>query len=184
MVNIIAKKKPIISEKWFNMIISSYPETTSTFLRKQINPFSNPVGNTIREMITMVLDALCDEDVNEKVYESIDKFVRIRAVQDFTPSTALNFIFMLKQVVKKELKDELNNKDMYEAFYLFNSKIDELMLRAFESYMKYREKIYELKVHEFKNMAFRLLEKANLTFENQGEEFGYEKNISDTDHVK
>lgn len=77
---------------------------------------------------------------------------------------------MLKHVIKDEIDDELKGKDTQDEFYEITSTIDEMVLNAFESYMKYREKIYELKVNEFKNMAYRLLERANLTFEFRGDE--------------
>jgi hypothetical protein len=53
---------------------------------------------------------------------------------------------------------------------LFESKIDDLALLSFDIYMKCREKIYELKSNEVRNMTFRLLQRANLICEIQDQE--------------
>jgi hypothetical protein len=165
LTKLIADKREDIHKQWFDMIVASYPENTADFLKNQKNQFANPVGHTIREMTAGVLDTLANKRAPKDAYDFIDRFVRVRAVQDFTPSKALDFLFMLKKIIKDEFKDELKNKDLYEEFHAINSTIDDMVLGAFESYVKYRERIYELKVNEFKNMAYRLLEKANLTFE-------------------
>ncbi|MGB9736209.1 MAG: RsbRD N-terminal domain-containing protein [bacterium] len=167
---ILSEKRGALSGKWFDMIVASYPENTVNFLKKQKDQFANPVGYTISKMTGSVLEVLCNRYPVEHAYEAIDRFVRIRAVQDFSPSAALDFLPMLKQLLKEVLKEEIKDDTTFEEFAQINQTIDNLMLNAFESYMKYRERIYELKVNEFKNMAFRLLEKANLTFEFKDEE--------------
>jgi hypothetical protein len=184
LINILSEKKEIVLKKWFDMIAASYPENASSFFKKQKNQFANPVGYTIEETIQAVIDVLINEETNEKAYNFLDSLVRIKAVQDFTPSRAVDFLFMLKQIMKDELKDELQGKVIYEEFLLMESRIDRMVLASFESYLKYREKIYELRVNEFKNMAFRLLERANLTFEFKDDDPAFEKDVSDSDNVK
>ncbi len=51
---------------------------------------------------------------------------------------------------------------MAEELVIFESRIDAIALHAFDSFMKCREKIYEIKTNETKNMTFRLLQKAQL----------------------
>jgi uncharacterized membrane protein YheB (UPF0754 family) len=184
LTNILSEKRGIVLEKWFDMIAASYPTNAASFFKKQKNQFANPVGYTIEETIKAVIDVLVNEETNEKAYEFLDRLVKVRAVQDFTPSRTVDFLFMLKQVIKDEFKNELQEVGMYEGFLLMESRIDSMVLVSFESYMKYREKIYELKVNEFKNMAFRLLERANLTFEFKDDDLAFEKDVSDSDNVK
>ncbi len=184
LINILSEKKEIVLKKWFDKIAASYPVNAPSFLKNQKNQFANPVGYTIEETIEAVLDVLINEGTDKKAQEFLDRFVQVRAVQDFTPSRAVDFLFMLKQLMKDELKDELQEKGMYEEFLLMESRIDRMVLASFESYLKYREKIYELRVNEFKNMAFRLLERANLTFEFKDDDPAFEKDVSDSDNVK
>ena len=71
---------------------------------------------------------------------------------------------------------------------IFESRIDAIALHAFDSFMKCREKIYEIKTNETRNMTFRLLQKAQLLSpkkpeETQGPESDEEK-ISDKSKTK
>jgi len=47
-------------------------------------------------------------------------------------------------------------------------RIDSLALLAFDLFMACREKIYELKANEARNMTYRLLQKAKLVCEVEG----------------
>jgi hypothetical protein len=94
--------------------------------------------------------------------------IRIRAVQDFTPSQAVAFIFEVKKVVRKELASEiLHDPHMREELAAWDSAVDDLVLFAFDIYMQCREKIYDLKANEARNLTFRLLQKAKLIAEDQ-----------------
>ncbi len=184
LIDILSGKKEIIEKKWFDMIAASYPVNASSFLKNQKEQFANPVGNTIGEAVHTVIDVLIHEGTNEKANTCLDKLVKVRAVQDFAPSMAVDFLYMLKQLLKDELKNEFHTGGVYEEFLLIESRIDTMALFSFESYLKYKEKIYELKVNEFKNMAFRLLERANLTFEFKDEGPAFEKSVLERDTVK
>ncbi len=181
---LLGEKKDIVLKKWFDMIVASYPSNASSFLKNQKNQFANPVGHTIEETIKVVIDVLVHEETNEKAHEFLDRLVKVRAVQDFSPSRAVDFLFMLKRIIKDELKNDLQKKGEYEEIFLMEYRIDSMVLFSFESYIKYKEKIYELKVNEFKNMAFRLLERANLTFEFKDDDPAFGKGIPDSDTVK
>ncbi len=76
-------------------------------------------------------------------------------------------MFDLKKMIRDEMKTAKANAD--DEILELESRIDALALIAFDIYMKCREKIYELKANEVKNMTFRLLQRANLMGEVQGE---------------
>ena len=87
--SLLADKKASILEKWFDVIIESYPPDTSNFLKTQSNRFANPIGSTISKGIEDIFDELLRGLNKEKTSEFLDNMVRIRAVQDFTPSQAV-----------------------------------------------------------------------------------------------
>lgn len=100
----------------------------------------------------------------EKVSSVLDSIIRIRAVQDVTPSQALAFVFRLKKVLREEEGTAPSGEiDALE------SRIDAIALISFDLFMKCREKIYDLKANELRNMTFRLLQKAKLVCEIPGE---------------
>jgi hypothetical protein len=160
---LLQERKTIIVKKWFHAVAETYPDDTSQFLKKQKAQFTNPVGYTIAEGIEHLFDALLQGMLPDKVSAFLDSIIRIRAIQDFTPSEAVAFIFHLKKVIRQELGGEvLKQPGMSDELSTFDTAIDDLALYAFDLYMRCREKIYDLKAQESKNATFRLLQKAKL----------------------
>ncbi|GAB4536179.1 MAG: RsbRD N-terminal domain-containing protein [Thermodesulfovibrionia bacterium] len=154
---LLTTKREAIIGKWFNLIIDSYPPDTADYLKNQKNPFSNPVGSTIHTAIEGILDELLNPSDSMRVSTYLDNIIRIRAIQDFTPSIALNFLFLLKDVVRIELNKEIYEYNLFEDLLMFESQVDRLLKESFDIYMRCREKIYELGANEIRNMAFQLL---------------------------
>jgi len=164
----LIEKKSAILKKWFDAVVETYPNETSTFLRKQKAQFTNPVGYTLSEGIEHLFDALLQGMIPDTVSRFLDSIIRIRAIQEFSPSEAVSFIFQLKKVVRQELgKEILGQQGIAEELVVFESAVDDLALFSFDLFMKCREKIYELKANEAKNMTFRLLQQARLIVDNQ-----------------
>ena len=159
------QKKKAILKKWFQLILNTYPEEAAQFMNREKDPFDNPVGSTIGKGIEDLFEALQRKIDPKTVSSSLDRIIRIRAIQDFSPSQAINFIFILKDVLREELKSELQDANILKEVFELESRIDELALIAFDIFMKCREKIYELKANEIKNRYFRLLQRANLLTE-------------------
>ncbi|TGE31602.1 RsbRD N-terminal domain-containing protein [Desulfosporosinus sp. Sb-LF] len=163
--DLLVDKRSAISKGWFIAIMETYPTDTSGFMQKQQDQFANPVGHTIRQGVEGLLDALLEEkDFNEGM-PFLDDIIKVRAVQDFTPSKAMSFIFLLKNVVHVELGKEIRQNQITDLLFSFESRIDDLALFAFNIYVKCREQIYELKSEELKRMTHLLLKKSNLAYE-------------------
>lgn len=161
--NLLLDKKSAIVKKWLNEFYDSYPVGTSKFLKGQQDRFLNPVGYTFSQAIEGLFDEIILSDsVSEKLLVLLDDIIRIKAVQSPNPSEAVFFIFLLKNVIRKELKKVIKGEQLFEEMQLIESRIDEIALLAFNIYMKCREKIYDIRVNEVKTMSFRLLKRANL----------------------
>jgi len=166
--DLLLEKRGTILERWFDVILETYPADTADFLKRQKNPFTNPVGRTIFEGIEGIFENLLDGMAHKAVTPFLDNIIRVRAVQDFTPSEATTFIFLLKRIIREELRiDPLENHITEELFEL-DSKIDNLALLSFDIYMKCRERLYENRVMELQNRTFRLLQRANLILNQDG----------------
>jgi len=168
--DLLSEKKSAIVKRWFEIILESYPTDSSNFFKKQKNRFANPVGYALSQGVEGIFDDLLQEVEPEEVTPLLDSIIRIKAVQDFSPSQAISFIFLLKMVIREELGNKISTDRMYEELLAFESKIDDLALLAFDIYMKCREKIYEFKSNEVRNMTFTLLKRANLICEIQDRE--------------
>lgn len=162
---ILAEKRRAILKEWFFLVVESYPRETAKFLKSQRDPFANPVGRAIQNVVKDLFDELLTGLDRDKAGACLDSIIRIRAIQNFTPSEAIGFIFSLKAVIQKILGREIAEKNLSEQLRAFESKIDELGLIAFDIYMKCREKIYEIKATEFRNRHYSAFRRAGLISE-------------------
>ena len=163
--NLLSEKSSAIVDRWLKSTLETYPADTQRFLKKQKDPFANPVRHTISKELENIYRELLQGLDRERVSPFLDGIIRIRAVQDFSPSQAIFFIFLLKKVIRGVLQKEIRENQLSGELLAFESKIDELALIAFDVYMKRREKIYELKAKEAKSHVSRLLERAGLIAE-------------------
>ena len=164
--NLLKQNKDAIVKKWLASVIDTYPADTSKFMKRQKDPFANPVGNTL----SVNLEPLFVELLNEMDYKAItsylDPILRVRAVQPIlSTSQSIGFIFLLKKVIRESLKKELSDKNILKELLYFESKIDELTLIAFDIYLKCREKVFGIKANEERNRTFRAFERAGLLTE-------------------
>jgi hypothetical protein len=165
LTDLLKKKRTQILDRWLHLIMETYPLDTSRFLKLEKDRFVNPVGSTISREIEVLYDELLKGMNSEKISTAIENILRIRSIQDFSPSQAVLFIHHLKRAMKEELASELQGDPMFREWLTFESNIDHLCLLAFDIYMKCREKIYEIRLHEMKNQkdsAFRLMARSGL----------------------
>jgi hypothetical protein len=76
--------------------------------------------------------------------------IRVRVLQNFSPSQALAFIFLLKNVIREEAAKELKDGQFSQELQDVEATIDGIALLGFEVYMQRREKLYEIRVTEVK----------------------------------
>jgi hypothetical protein len=162
---LLSEKKQAILEKWFDSVLETYPHDTAKFLKRQKDQFANPVGSTIYKGMGSLLDLIVNSADADNITKSLDEIIRIRAIQDFTPSHALAFVVELKRIVREEIKGETCASQLIDELPEFDRRVDSLLLLSFDIYMKCREKIYELKANELRNMTSKLVERANRIFE-------------------
>ena len=82
-------------------------------------------------------------------------FIKIRAVQEFSPAEAVNFVLLLKSAVREALESHFNDPDLLVELLNFETKLDRIELQAFEAYVRNREKIFELRARHLKEGPFR-----------------------------
>ena len=165
LVKIIEQKKAAIVKKWFDLTAQTYAPDTAEFLKSKTDPFANPVGGSILSSLNAMLDQLIHDMDPQIINSYLDPIIRIRAVQNFTPSQATAFILSLKKVLRANLARELRDVRYTGELFKFESKIDQLCLMAFDIYMQCREKIYQIGANETRNRTFRAFERAGLISE-------------------
>jgi hypothetical protein len=181
LADLLAQKKSPIVKKWCEVVVRTYPEGGQSFLKTKKNQFSNPVGHTIAEGIESIYDELLKGAKSDKIPLSIDNILRVRAVQDFFPSRAVDFVFGLKRVIRKELGKEILKEGISEEWAEFESRIDDLALLSFDVYMQCRQKVFDIRVSAVKNQSHKLLKMAGLAYDlpDDYELPGYEGNLQE-----
>lgn len=158
----LIKHKETILTKWFHLLLEAYPAETARHLKKTNSHFANPVGHNIFQGIEGIYEELLQEADMDKFQLSLDKILKIKAVQDVAPARAVAFLYVLKKVVRQELDNEIKNGQIStQELFEFESNIDSLALLAFNIYTQCREKIYQLRIDEIKK-KYEILEKANM----------------------
>ena len=168
LAKIIEHKKAAIVKKWFDLTAQTYAPDTAEFIKSKTDPFANPVGGSILSGLDGLLDQLIHDMDPQIINSYLDPIIRIRAVQNFTPSQAVAFILSLKKALRTSLKKELRDIRILTELSELESKIDRLSLVAFDIYMQCREKIYQLSANEMKNRTFRAFERAGLVSDKTG----------------
>lgn len=155
-----------ILKRWLDFIFNTYPADAQRFLRKQKDSFANPVGSTLsRELENLCREFLGKADP-DKMASALEGIVRIRAIQGFSASEAVAFIFFLKRIIREETDKEFREDRLaMEELLALESRLDDLALQAFDLYMACKEKVFEIRAREAQNHVSGLLRRAGLAAE-------------------
>lgn len=158
-------RKGDVLSQWLARTLHTYPEHTSRFLHREQDRFHNPVGHTFKAALAALFDELLGGMNAGRITDVLDGIVRIRAVQDFTPSQAIGFLFLLKGIFRDALhsppdpplaprprstrgEDEGEGGSGPDPLTDLEDRIDEMALLAFDVYMRCRERLYEVRANE------------------------------------
>ena len=162
LTTLLSEKKSTILGRWLTTIYESYPPETAIFLRKEKDRFDNPVGYRISQGLEGLYGALLQDMEREQILAYLDEIIRIRALQDFSPSQALAFIFLLKNVIRAELAAEIAKDNLAAELLELESRIDGLALLGFDVYTQRREKLHDVRVGEMKSRISAFLRKSGI----------------------
>ncbi len=145
---LLEKKRPAILKKWLGEIFDTYPADTSRFLAGEQDRFANPVGHTIAANAEHLLNGLIRKDDDASLSTCLERIIRIRAVQDFTPSRAVSFMDSLKPSIISKLKTELNKYSLWDEWAEFETRIDSLSQCAYELHAEMKKRIDIIRTRE------------------------------------
>jgi hypothetical protein len=151
LADILLEKKAGLVESWFEKTLQVFSPVSANSLLRRPDQFQNPVGSGLKKSLATLLNGLLQpEKEKEAVHNALQEIIRILAVQNISASRAVGFLFELKRIVRAALPDAFS-PDECAAFEM---RIDEFALAAFDLFVEFREKIYDLKVNESKRMNF------------------------------
>jgi hypothetical protein len=156
---LLERNRKQIVKAWLQGVVNTYPPKTSEFLTSQKDQFANPIGANLARDLDSIFTQLLQEQSSDALYTAVDGIIRVRAVQDFTPSAAVGCFLQLKNIVRQVVGTQIRDQDLLHELAGFDAKIDQLMLTAFEAFVHCREKIWELKAKEAQHRTKNLLRK-------------------------
>ncbi|UWX57599.1 RsbRD N-terminal domain-containing protein [Chlorobaculum sp. MV4-Y] len=137
---IVKENRKALLERWTSSVVAMLPGGMS---------HGSLVAAAIAEELDALLDAVTDRAM--QAAEPIMRITRILAVQDIPPSKSLSILFMLKGMIE-ELPVECDHP--------CRDRLEELTLQAFDSYMKHRETICQIKYDEGRRKMHMALRRA------------------------
>lgn len=146
-------RRAAIVDRWTDRTLQVYPPDAAHLMGREKDRFQNPVGHLTRKSLEELYDGLVAERPADQMTAALDGIVRIRAVQDLSPSQAVGFLFLLKGVVREELADGVS-----VDLTALDSGVDRLALEAFDQYARCREKVHELRRNEIRRQTSGLVE--------------------------
>jgi len=152
----LARRRGAVIDAWLARILRGYSGSTARFFLEEKDPFRNPVGLAFKRGLPALFDQLVGEMDPAALKAALDDLVRIRAVQDFTASQAVAFVFDLKEVVRAALREDDAAGMPAIDLEPLDGRIDEMALAAFDLYLECRERLLEIRVHEMQRRMFLL----------------------------
>lgn len=156
--DIFRPQKEAVISKWIEAVYATYPLETTGFLRTRKDPFTNPVGDMTHEAAGRLFDAVSGEDTDPvTVRQAIDRFVRLRAVQKMTPSQAIGVFFLLKPIMREQLLPLCTGDKARAAYLNAESRLDSIVLLAFDMYTEARETLAESRITEIRSQCAQVV---------------------------
>lgn len=161
----LKKNKDMIVEQWFSMIIGTYSEQSVKYLSKKDNTFANPIGAITAVEIEQIYEHLIEPKIDFNISEHLEPIVRMRAVQDFSPAQAAEFILFLKKIVHKLVEEQNLQNDFSADMFQFESKIDDLLLNVFDLYVTAKTILIEMKAGQENRTWGKMVERLNKKYD-------------------
>ena len=159
--DLLEERKDTIVERWVDAVLAAYPSDSAAIFQAQRNPFANPLGHTVRESTRGVFQVILNGMDKEELREQLDPIVRIRAVQQLTPTEALSFVFALRSIVQDTIPEAKEDPRHRGGIAKLNEQIDQVALAAFELYAARREEVSQLRIGEVKRQVAWVMAKIN-----------------------
>ncbi|EGO65207.1 RsbRD N-terminal domain-containing protein [Acetonema longum] len=142
----LKKNRDALLKDWLICCFEVYPTGTAGFMRGSAGSFANPVGSRTCQSIATLYDGLVENVDTEKLRDSLDLILRIRAVQDVKPSQAIAFIPGLRHILQSNLITAKNAGVIQQDWPAAELWLERLILLAFDVYQACRENLHQIQL--------------------------------------
>lgn len=157
------EKRAEIVDAWIRATLAIYPADTAAFYENGKDPFANPVGASVRDALGPLYDAFVSDAPLQEYAPHLDRIIKVRCVQDMPASQAVGFVFLLKEILRKQLATQPEDAETLHDFMAIGARIDRMAACAFDVYAAYLRKIADLRVREMKASVATLMRMSKIT---------------------
>jgi len=162
VASLLRERQTALHQRWLERVVESYAGDAARFFRREKNPFANPVGVTLKVETEALIAGFLDEAGADVLAPPLERLLKVRAVQDFSPAEMLGFIFLLKPVMRETLEDEWGTPEIVDEYLALCERVDAIGLLAFDVLSAIRERIHEIRVGEVKRRVSSILRRSPL----------------------
>jgi hypothetical protein len=154
---LLVERRGGLCRRWLAAVLAEYGEPTAARWRRD-DPFGNPVGHTLATGLPQLLDAVATGgETPAGAATALEAILRIRSVQDLSPSRAIGFVYRLRDAIRGELQAELAGGALSAELAEVDGRIERLAWLAFDTYVRLREQVFRLRQEELKRSVASLL---------------------------
>ncbi len=158
-------KKGFILKHWKSLFWDSFGEEAKRFFTKEIDRFQNPFGYRIDETFEGLINNFFGEFKWEEMDYFLDRLVQLRVIQEEKPSKALYLFIQLKKIIREEIGEEILKKFGIEEFLKLEDRINTVLIKGFDYFLKYKERLDRIRYEEWKRAHYLLLKRAGLVYD-------------------
>jgi hypothetical protein len=159
---LLAERRDALCRRWLDGVLADYGQQTAERWVRQHNQFANPVGHTFAAGLPQLFEAVAaGGETPAGAATALEAILRIRSVQDLTPSRAVGFVYRLRDAIRDELAAELAGGARAGELAEVDGRIERLAWLAFDVYVRLREQVFRLRQEELKRSVASLLRRWN-----------------------
>jgi len=153
-----AQMRDLFVREWLASTLRTYPEQTGRFLSHERDRFRNPVGHTLRAALSALAGELFGSFDRTRVTASLGEVVRLRAVQEFSPAEAVEFVTLARHAARGLAKTE-HPQLAAGALEVLNARIDDMVVMAADLFEQCRVEVRAIAARAARRRVF-VLERA------------------------
>ncbi|OGR01620.1 MAG: hypothetical protein A2284_04085 [Deltaproteobacteria bacterium RIFOXYA12_FULL_61_11] len=157
LIEFLEQHRSTLLERWFEALLATYPAEAVAQFAKNREVFTNPVGSTARRCLEATVEEFLGEADGPRLEQALEELVRVRAVQEFKPSEALDFAFSLRKVIEDLV--HRSGGTLRANLSELEPKYERLLRAALDRYVASRDLLHDIRGRELRDRHFKMLER-------------------------
>jgi hypothetical protein len=154
----LVEARSAVCLRWLDAILADYGPDTAVRWRRERDRFANPVGHALATGLPDLFEAVVGTaESPDRATAALEEIVRIRSVQDLSPSRAVGFVFPLRDAIRQELGAPAAGEANAEALAEIDARIERLAMLAVDAYVRCRDQMFRLRQEELKRSVASIL---------------------------